>query len=115
MRLKEFYQQEFQCLFTSDTKNDYHAAVLQPLCEMVAKYVCLPTRIVDSDRLPDYSIKTSDIEVDNGDKWMEVASISLRKDFTTPAKFSNGDKSILVLEVAIGLDRCVYNFMNRRL
>ncbi len=114
MRLKEFYQQEFQCLYTSDSKNDYHAAILQPMCDVVAKYVGLPARVVDSDRLPDYSLKTSDIEVDNGDKWMEVSSISLRKDFATPAKFANGQKSILVLEVAIGLDRCVYNFLNKK-
>jgi len=31
MRLKEFYQQEFQCVYTADTMNDYHDAVLEPV------------------------------------------------------------------------------------
>lgn len=31
MRLKEFYQLEFQCIYTSDTANDYHAALLEPV------------------------------------------------------------------------------------
>jgi len=30
MRLKEFYQQEFQCIYASDTLNDYQEKVLEP-------------------------------------------------------------------------------------
>lgn len=76
MRLKEFWQLEFQCAFTADSGNDYHAACLEPVRRMIASLIHLPTRVVPSDRLPAYSEVTMDIEVDNGDKWMEVCSIS---------------------------------------
>lgn len=113
MRLKEFYQQEFQCIFTSDTGCDYHSEVLEPIKAMFEKCLKLPTRIVPSDRLPDYSEITSDVEIDNGDKWMELCSISRRKDFKTKAKMQSKsilvEKELKVLEIAIGLDRCVYN------
>jgi glycyl-tRNA synthetase len=55
-----------------------------------------------------------DIEVDNGFKWMEVCSISRRTDF--PQKFVSQSKGVtrehdvLVLEIAIGLDRCLHNW-----
>lgn len=113
-RFKEFYQQEFQCFFTSDTKNDYQEAVLEPLKQVVERLLSLPTRIVESDRLPSYSLKTMDIEVNNGDKWMEICSISIRRDFPLKAKFQNKnkliEKELLVLEIAFGLDRLIYNY-----
>jgi glycyl-tRNA synthetase len=113
-RFKEFYQQEFQCLFTDDTKNDYQELVLQPMADVFLRELAKETRIVPSDRLPAYSLKTMDIEVYNGDKWMEICSVSLRQDFPAKARFSNKkgeivEKNCLVLEVAIGLDRCIYN------
>jgi len=106
---------EFQCAYTADTANDYHAACLEPVRKMIAAVVPMPTRIVPSDRLPAYSQTTRDVEVDNGDKWMEVCSISRRTDFPQKARFANKrneivEKDILVLEIAIGLDRCVYNW-----
>jgi glycyl-tRNA synthetase len=114
MRLKEFYQQEFQCIYSADTANDYHAAILEPVRKMIASMVHLPTRLVESDRLPAYSLKTMDVEVWNGDKWMEVCSISLRTDFPEKLKFQSKkglvEKDALVLEIAIGLDRCIYNW-----
>lgn len=114
MRLKEFYQQEFQCLYTSDSANDYHSAILEPVRKMIAEVVHLPTRIISSDRLPSYSVKTIDVEVHNGDKWMEVCSISLRTDYPEKVKFQTKsgviEKDILVLEIAIGLDRILYNW-----
>ena len=114
MRLKEFYQQEFQCIYTSDTKNDYHSAVLEPVREMIERMIGFPARLVESDRLPKYSEITIDVEVNNGNKWMEVCSISRRTDFPIKIKFQQNknvvEKSLLVLEIAIGLDRCVYNF-----
>lgn len=114
MRLKEFYQQEFQCIYSSDTLNDYHTAILEPVRKLIGETVCLPTRIVESDRLPSYSQITMDIEVNNGDKWMEVCSISRRTDFPSKLTFQAKNKIIekdaLVLEIAIGLDRCVYNY-----
>lgn len=118
MRLKEFYQQEFQCIYASDTANDYHTAILEPVRKMIADQLMLPTRIIESDRLPSYSEVTTDVEVFNGDKWMEVCSISRRTDFPEKARFQgkNGvvEKDLLVLEVAIGLDRCIYNWHEAR-
>jgi len=118
MRLKEFYQMEFQCAFTADSANDYHGASLEPVRRMLESAICLPTRLVESDRLPAYSQITMDVEVDNGDKWMEVCSISRRTDFPMKARFANKkgevvEKELLILEIAIGLDRCVYNRLIR--
>ncbi|MDE1995810.1 MAG: hypothetical protein KGI75_25145 [Rhizobiaceae bacterium] len=115
VRLKEFWQLEFQCAFTADTGNDYHAACLEPVRRMIASLIHLPTRVVPSDRLPAYSQVTMDIEVDNGDKWMEVCSISRRTDFpqryrSQTRKGSAVEQDILMLEIAIGLDRCIYNW-----
>jgi glycyl-tRNA synthetase len=115
MRLKEFWQLEFQAAFTSNTGMDYHSASLEAVRKMISSVINLPTRIVESDRLPSYSQITMDIEVDNGFKWMEVCSISRRTDF--PLKFVSRAKSgevrehdVLVLEIAIGLDRCLHNW-----
>lgn len=151
MRLKEFYQQEFQCVYTADTMNDYHAAIQEPVRQMIGEMLGLPTRIVPSDRLPTYSQITVDVEAwspepsaqlissgtitaiaplpDGGiepipslptppGRWMEVCSISRRTDFPDTVKFTTmkkgvqtvKEKDVLVLEVAIGLDRCVYNW-----
>lgn len=114
VRLKEFYQLEFQCVFTDDTKDDYHERLLEPTASMIGDMVRLQTRITPSDRLPDYSLKTIDVEVNTGEKWLELASISLRKDFPGTAKFTAKgkvvEKNLLVAEVAIGLDRCVHTF-----
>lgn len=118
MRLKEFYQQEFQCIYTADTLNDYMMAVMEPLRKEISKLVGLEARIVASDRLPSYSQVTMDIEVDNGDKWMEVCSVSRRTDFPQKAKFQTKkgevEKDLLVLEIAIGLDRLVYNYKSNK-
>lgn len=120
LRLKEFYQQEFQCIFTEDTLNDYHAKILEPMRRTLQEAIGIDARVVLSDRLPSYSLKTCDVEVDDkiAGRWMEVCSISLRKDF--PCKFvlnkkdgSKVEKALLVLEVAIGLDRCVYEYCHR--
>ena len=115
MRLKEFWQMEFQCAYTVDTANDYHAASLEPVRRMIEAMVRLPTRLAPSDRLPAYSQVTMDVEVDNGDKWMEVCSVSRRTDFPQAARFATKggevrEVAVLVLEIAIGLDRCVYNW-----
>lgn len=117
MRLKEFYQTEFQCIYAADTLNDYQEKVLEPLRKMFEDILALPTRIVQSDRLPDYSLRTMDIEVFNEDKWMELCSISKRKDFTKKAiinyKSKLFEKDLLVLEIATSSDRIVYNYLQR--
>lgn len=117
MRLKEFYQQEFQCIYSADTMNDYQENVLESIRKTLEDLIALPTRIVESDRLPSYSLRTMDIEVWNEDKWMEICSISKRTDFPQKARFtvkSNViEKDLLVLEIALGIDRILYNYLKR--
>ena len=112
-RFKEFYQQEFQCLYSVDTKNNYQENIIEDLAKMFMDIIALPTRIVLSDRLPDYSLKTIDIEVFNSDKWMEVCSVSLRKDFTYQPIIKNKAISCYVLEIALGIERLIYNIEQR--
>ena len=97
MRLKEFYQLEFQCIYGLTTGNDYATPITANVAKALATFVG-PTKIEPSDRLPDYSEATTDVLTSQG---MEVCSISRRKDF-------EGAK---VLEVAIGTDRVVYTFL----
>jgi len=97
MRLKEFYQLEFQCIYGLTTANDYSATVVPAVHNIISRMLG-DCRIEDSDRLPNYAEWTKDIVVEKNN--MEVCSISQRKDFPN-AK---------VLEIAIGTDRCVYNF-----
>jgi glycyl-tRNA synthetase len=100
MRLKEFYQLEFQCIYGLTTANDYSLKIIPAVQKMISDMIG-PCHTEKSDRLPDYSEETTDVVCTaNG---MEVCSISKRKDFPN-AK---------VLEVAIGTDRCVYNFFQR--
>lgn len=80
---------------------------------MLMNIVGLPTRIVLSDRLPDYSLKTIDVEVFNGDKWMEICSVSLRNDFPIQPIIKNKPTECYVLEIAIGIDRLIYNINQR--
>lgn len=101
MRLKEFYQLEFQVAFSSNTANDYSISLIPTVQQAISEMIG-PCRVEPSDRLPDYSESTTDIICNAND--MEVCSISKRKDFPQ-AK---------ILEVAIGTDRCVYNFLQRR-
>lgn len=113
-RFKEFYQQEFQCLYTKDTKNNYQESLILPLAEVFLDVVALPTRVVLSDRLPSYSLKTIDIEVYNDDKWMEICSVSLRSDFKFKPLIKNTERECLVLEIAFGLERLIYNINQRQ-
>src|SRR5271170_3947026 len=98
MRLKEFHQLEFQCIFGLTTAMDYssrvHLDMVIAMQQLVGK-----CHLVPSDRLPDYSEQTMDIM--HTESEMEVCSISMRKDF-------EGAK---VLEVAVGTDRVVSKFL----
>jgi glycyl-tRNA synthetase len=100
MRLKEFYQLEFQIAFSATTLNDYSISLIPAVQKAISEMIG-PCHTEPSDRLPDYSESTTDIICDKTS--MEVCSISKRKDFPL-AK---------ILEVAIGTDRCVYNFLNK--
>lgn len=123
MRLKEFYQMEFQCIYASDTLADYQELILEPLRSYMGSLLMMEARLVESDRLPSYSVRTMDVEVNNMDKWMEICSISKRTDFPQKIKINyvekksglqkSVEKDLVVMEVAIGLDRLVYNYMKR--
>jgi len=113
VRLKEFHQQEFQCAFTADTGADYQELCLEPVRRALAVATGQRTRLVASDRLPAYSRRTMDVEawVERDARWMEVCSISLRTDYpdayvSLDKKGTRRENAILVLEIAIGLDRC---------
>lgn len=98
VRLKEFYQLEFQLVYAEGSKADYHkkAVVIarDALSDLLRK--CNMTNTDNSDRLPAYSEKTVDVTVhlEVKDVFLEVASISKRTDFDHP-----------VVEIAIGVDR----------
>lgn len=112
MRLKEFYQQEFQCIYSIDTGMDYHGAIIRPVELMIRDMVLCPIKVLISDRLPKYSETTVDIEAQVDDRWLELCSISRRTDYpwTVPVNIKAGklECKVLVLEISIGLDRCVW-------
>lgn len=112
-RFKEFYQQEFQCLYAADSHNDYFAAIIRPLAQAFALEVCCPTRLVVSDRLPSYAEKTWDVEVWNSEKWMEVASVSVRHDFPEVFQLAHKTVPCKVLEIATSPDRLTYCWQRR--
>lgn len=100
MRLKEFYQMEFQIIYSLSTANDYSVSIIPTVCDMISNMIG-SCHVEDSDRIPYYSESTKDVICDKTN--MEVCSISKRNDF----------ENAKVLEIAIGTDRCVYNFLNR--
>lgn len=113
LRYNEFYQIEFQCIYKDNTKADVRGTAETAIRQAIAEITLSPsTRIVPSDRLPDYSMMTNDVEIlyDHGgtktDNWKEMSSISTRTDFPVDGT--------LVLEVAVGLDRLVAVAINNR-
>jgi len=100
MKLKEFYQLEFQIIFSPKTVNDYSVKLYPDILKMISDMIG-ECRMESSDRLPDYSEETMDIICSKSD--MEVCSMSKRKDL----------EGYKVIEIAIGTDRCIYNFQNK--
>lgn len=100
MRLKEFYQLEFQIIFGATTANDYSAKLYPDVLKAISNMIG-ECRMEPSDRLPDYSEETMDIVCVKSD--MEVCSMSKRKDL----------EGYKVIEIAIGTDRCIYNFQQK--
>lgn len=96
LRFNEFWQLEFQCIYRSDSKADYRAALIENICPEISRFTGLEIRVVESDRLPAYSESTVDIEVETKKGWREMASCSIRTDYAD---------DMLVCEIAIGLDR----------
>lgn len=108
LRLNEFYQLELQCFYAEGTAADYRGAVEPVVAEAIRRLTQSSiVRLIDSDRLPAYSELTRDVEVPFGPegRWKEMASISTRNDF--PQAANPTQKKMLVLEVAIGLDRLI--------
>ncbi len=103
LRFNEFYQLELQCIYRSDSKADYRAAVIGPLTDELGKCCNSEARIVESDRLPFYSVRTDDIELLWNGEFKEVCSISTRNDFPV----LKSGLALSVLEVAVGMDRLV--------
>lgn len=103
LRFNEFHQLEFQCIYGSSTAAPIAETLRTALLPVVSRLTGRETRLVESDRLPNYSTETIDIEVmtDTGE-WREVASTSRRTDFPLIAgmKFD-----CLCFEIAFGLDR----------
>jgi glycyl-tRNA synthetase len=97
MRLKEFYQLEFQIIYSPDTKMDYPETLRQEVCKIISKQIG-KCRLEPSDRIPWYSDNTTDVIFEPLN--MEVCSMSQRTDFP-------GSK---VFEVAVGICRLVHCF-----
>jgi glycyl-tRNA synthetase len=87
--------------------------VTLPLAQAFARLLALKTRVVVADRLPSYSERTLDIEVWNEDKWMEVCSMSIRKDFLYQPLRKNKPVLCKVLEIATSVERLIYNIQLR--
>jgi glycyl-tRNA synthetase len=101
LRFFEFTQAEWQCIYGLNTMADYREAVMPSLSAKLG-WLCGKSpeqvRIVPSDRLPGYSERTDDVEIQQASgRWTEVCSVSTRTDF----------EGARVLEVAVGLDRVV--------
>jgi glycyl-tRNA synthetase len=100
LRFLEFWQAEFQCIYSASTKADYRGVVLPALSAQVEWLTGSKSRIVQSDRLPSYSESTMDIEAwcETKERFFEIASVSIRTDYHPDMR---------VLEIAFGLDRLV--------
>lgn len=114
LRLREFYQLEFQFIYSDSSKADYVSHFRKSAEEAISRHFRhTKIRSIPSDRLPSYSRSTQDIEIaldsnwntvpatdNNADHyWMEVASMSDRDDCIIPNTRN--------IEIAIGLDRLV--------
>jgi glycyl-tRNA synthetase len=102
LRFNEFYQLEYQCIFSAGSNpRHYHSVIVstihKEIADILAAYTNDQHRVVSSDRLPTYSEITEDVEVTHNGQWREMCSISTRTDCPLGS----------VVEVAIGVDRLV--------
>lgn len=110
LRFNAFYQLEFQFVYSADTHFDYATLLKEKLEVLIKQLLVKPTRLVPSDRLPSYSLETTDLEVlwhpptKDKPEWKEVCSMSRRTDFPKDHGFK---KELKVFEVAFGMDRLV--------
>ena len=87
-------------MYSNTTMNDYSINLIPKVEKMISDLIGV-CHTEKSDRLPSYSEET--IDIINTRRGMEVCSISKRKDY----------EDVKVLEIAIGTDRLVYNFLNK--
>jgi glycyl-tRNA synthetase len=99
LRFNEFYQLEFQCIYSVGTKADYRSYLMDDISQEISMFLFGESyRHVESDRLPSYSESTLDIEMPYRGDWKEVASCSIRTDYSEDTR---------VAEIAIGMDRLI--------
>jgi glycyl-tRNA synthetase len=99
LRFNEFYQLEFQCIYSNTTLADYRKTLIEALIKELSMVLGgNKIRTIESDRLPSYSESTLDIETIFNGKWKEIASCSIRNDFSDTTK---------VCEIAFGIDRII--------
>lgn len=101
LRFNEFWQLEFQCIYSVGTMADYRSKLIEQIEKDVFSFTGKDVRTIESERIPSYSTSTIDIEVtdpNHNNRWVEVASCSLRNDFSLDT---------IVCEIAIGMDRLV--------
>lgn len=89
---KEFYQLEFQCIYTKGSKCDYFNELVKSMS------LIRNVRVTSPERIPLYSSETMDLEMMYRGRWVGVARISKRIDF---------DDKHEVVEIAFGLGRLV--------
>ena len=99
LRFNEFYQLEFQCIYSVGTKADYRKYLMDAVSKEISMFLRSEVmRVIPSDRLPAYSESTLDIETKFKKEWKEIASCSIRTDFSEDTR---------VCEIAIGIDRLI--------
>lgn len=111
LRFNQFWQWEAQCIYRADSgaAQDYVDELRREMAQTISQLVNTEVRIVESDRRPAYSKETLDIEAMWQGEWKEVASTSVRTDFPTfdPYLGTSPKNTLVVFEVAVGLDRLV--------
>jgi len=96
LRFNEFWQLEFQGIYRADTRALYRPPLIVAVAEEIERFTGAKTRVVESERIPDYAESTLDIEAMHNGKWREMASCSIRTDYADDMR---------VVEIAIGLCR----------
>lgn len=105
LRFNEFYQLEFQIIYSPETKLDVFDEAVTSMLRSLQNLLIDDYVTCHSDRLPHYSYITIDFETHYKEKLKEICSISQRKDMEPEYK---------IVEIAIGLDRMLAILNERR-
>jgi glycyl-tRNA synthetase len=97
LRFNNFWQLEFQCIYPASWSGGCpRDKLMEVVATEIRRFTGADTQQILSDRLPSYSESTIDIEALHNGKWREMASCSIRNDYSADTK---------VCEIAIGLCR----------